>query len=141
MSLSEAGRIVAWHWRETSDIRSYVLLDAFVVMPNHLHGIITITPHEAIAGNRTADTAARGTTPGSLGAIIQQFKGVTTRRVNALRGITGVPIWQRNYHEHVIRDADDLDRIRAYIAANPSSWRDDEEHPDNQSTPNPMASM
>jgi putative transposase len=140
-SLSEPGRIVEFHWRETPSIRRYVTIDAFVVMPNHLHGIITITPLEAIAENRSSDTAARGTAPGSLGAIIQQIKGVTTRHINVLRGVTGVPVWQRNYHEHVIRDADDLDRIRAYITANPFRWRDDEHHPDNLPATNPISPM
>jgi REP element-mobilizing transposase RayT len=132
VSLGDAGRIVNQHWRETPEIRPYVTLDAFVIMPNHLHGIIIVSPHETGVGISTTTTGPRGTRPGSLGAVIQQFKGVTTRRINMLRGVSGTPVWQRNYYEHVIRDADDLARIRAYIAANPSRWEADQHHPNDQ---------
>jgi len=141
MSLSEAGTVVEWHWHETPQIRPYVTLDGFMIMPNHLHGVVSITPHSPIPGNRAADTAPRGTAPGSFGAIIQQFKAITTKRINADRGLSGVPVWQRNYYDHVIRDADDLERIRAYIAANPSRWLDDEHNPDTHPSVNPMAAM
>ena len=138
--LNAFGQIVERQWRETPTIRPYVNLDEFVVMPNHLHGIITITPHDVITGNRVADTAARGTTPGSLGAIVQQFKGVTTKHINAHRSVSGIPVWQRNY-EHVIQHPDDLDRIRSYIISNPSRWLDDEHHPDSQSQFTPIQAM
>jgi putative transposase len=54
--------------------------------------------------------------------MVQNFKAVSTRRLNALRGQAGVPFWQRNYWEYVARGAADLERIRAYIVNNPARW-------------------
>ena len=71
----------------------------------------------------------KGTQPGSLGAIIQNFKSVSSRRVNSLRRDLAAPVWQRNYYDRIIRDADELDRIRQYIADNPARWDEDTENP------------
>lgn len=57
------------------------------------------------------------------------FKSAATTRVNVRRGTPGVPLWQRNYYEHVIRDDADFTRIRDYIAANPYRWNEDENNP------------
>jgi REP element-mobilizing transposase RayT len=62
-----------------------------------------------------------------LGSIVGSFKSAVTKRVNENRGTPGVPVWQRNYYEHVIRDEGDLERIREYIATNPLRWALDEE--------------
>jgi putative transposase len=64
-----------------------------------------------------------------LGAIIGQIKSITTKRINALRSAPGQPVWQRNYHEHIIRSETALDHIRQYIAYNPMRWAEDEENP------------
>jgi putative transposase len=71
-----------------------------------------------------------GTTPGSLGAIMQNFKSTSTRQVNALRQTPGLPLWQRNYFERIIRNERELNRIREYIINNPLKWALDTEHPD-----------
>jgi putative transposase len=63
--------------------------------------------------------------PGSLGAVVRSFKSATTKRINLLRESPGDALWQRNYHEHIIRDQADDDRIRGYIAANPQLWAQD----------------
>jgi putative transposase len=63
-----------------------------------------------------------GTRPGSLGAIVQNFKSTTTRRINALRGTPGGACWQRDYYEHVIRDEAELARVREYVQSNPAQW-------------------
>ena len=73
----------------------------------------------------------RGTKAGSLGALIQNYKSVSTRNINKIRNNHGVPVWQRNYYEHVIRDEDDLRNIRRYIAENPLKWDLDENNPAN----------
>ena len=65
----------------------------------------------------------------SLGAIIGSFKSATAKRINALRGTSGAPIWQRNYHEHIIRSDESLNRIRQYILDNPAQWATDREKP------------
>jgi REP element-mobilizing transposase RayT len=73
---------------------------------------------------KPATQRANGTQPGSLAAIVQNFKSVSARRINQARGTSGRRVWQEDYYEHIVRDADDMDRIRRYIAANPSRWHD-----------------
>ena len=127
------GKIVQEEWDRTATVRPYVELDAFVVMPNHIHGIIIIRADgidtsEVGATRRIAPTNARGPEPGSIGAMIGQFKSAATKRINHQRGTPGVPVWQRNYHEHIIRSGRDIDRIRQYIAENPARWHYDRYH-------------
>ena len=74
-------------------------------------------------------TRPNGTRPGSLAAMVQNFKSVSARRINASRGTPGAPVWQRNYYERVVRNDDELDRIRQYIADNPAQWAMDRENP------------
>ncbi len=76
-------------------------------------------------------SSPHGPTPGSIGAIIGQFKSITTKRINALRGTPGAPVWQRNYYEHIIRNAAEWQRIRQYIQDNPARWEADGENPAN----------
>ncbi len=66
-----------------------------------------------------------GTTPGSLGAIMQNFQSVTTRKINRIRKTPGARLWQRNYWEHIIRNETELNRIRNYIINNPKNWGED----------------
>jgi putative transposase len=129
--LNDAGRMVYATWAETRSVRPNVALDEFVLMPNHLHGILVI--NESLASIRPAGlvaAAAHGPMSGSLGAIVGQFKALTTKRLNAMRRSPGIRVWQRNYYEHVVRDDTDLERLRAYIAANPARWSEDDENPD-----------
>jgi hypothetical protein len=72
----------------------------------------------------------RGAAPGSLGAIIAQYKGAVGRRVNNLLDQPGARFWHRDYHDHVIRHEDALNRIRRYIDLNPSRWYRDRNNPD-----------
>jgi len=60
-----------------------------------------------------------------LGAIVRAFKSATTRAINLLEGTPGGVIWQRNYHEHIIRDQADFERIHAYVETNPQRWQED----------------
>ena len=136
MRLSPAGEIVRDEWARTADVRPDVELDAFVVMPNHLHGIIVITGHPSPtvgATRRVAPTenrgTARGPVPGSVGAMVGQFKSVATRRIRQCLGAPSLTVWQRNYYEHVIRDEESLNLIRQYIADNPAGWALDRENP------------
>jgi REP element-mobilizing transposase RayT len=100
-----------------------VELDTFVVMPNHVHGIIVLT-EPAGAGLKPAPTKKP-----PLSEIIRAFKTFSSRRINALRDMPGISTWQRNYYEHVIRDEDVLSRVREYIATNPLRWELDRENP------------
>lgn len=142
MRLNHYGRIVAAEWQKIPARFPHVTTDASIVMPNHLHGIIVIggevgAKHPPAISNTPLHLSAdasplrpTGTTPGSLGAIMQNFKSTSTRQVNTLRQTPGLPLWQRNYFERIIRDERELNRIREYIINNPLKWALDTEHPD-----------
>jgi REP element-mobilizing transposase RayT len=118
MILSPLGRIARDLWVRTAEIRPGVILDAFVIMPNHMHAIIALPAATGPkAGSRSFRRAA-----GSLGSLVAGYKAACTSEMQRLWG-SRQPLWQRNYHERVIRDARALERIRRYIAANPARWR------------------
>jgi len=122
--LNPYGEIVWEEWFKAVVIRPNVWLNKTecVVMPNHIHGIIWILDHPVGATRRVAPTSPNGPAPGSIGAIIGQFKSAVTKRINGLRGTPGAPVWQRNYYERIIRDESTLAAIRRYITANPARW-------------------
>ena len=124
MRLSEAGDIVLDEWLRCDEVRENVRIDEFTIMPDHLHGIIVLT-----AADPQRKPSAGRARRGSLGAIVTQFKGQSTKRINALRGVQGARVWQPSYYEHVIRDDRDRARIRAYIANNRSHDDDDPGEP------------
>jgi len=106
-----------------------VKLDEWIIMPDHIHFILNIlgskaesrqpdSPNPTRDEDHLARSYAHGTSPGSLGAMVQYYKSATSRRINALRRTPGAPVWQRNYYEHVIRDEADYHKIVAYIRDN-----------------------
>jgi putative transposase len=118
-----------------------VILDEHVIMPNHVHAIISIVnisdvdkskdrfPHQRI--NHVAPVGAQhaapiskptNVVPGSLGAVIRSFKSAVTKELSPLRQNVAEPLWQRNYYEHIIRSEISLRRIRRYILNNPENW-------------------
>ena len=145
MILSPMGEIVAEEWQRTPEVRPNVALDEWIIMPNHLHGIIVIvdtadpvvetpgpvetsrpveTPHRGVSTNRGADAKTKpGLTAGSLGAIVGQIKSVCTKRIWAA-GYADFA-WQSRFHDHIIRDEGSLQRIRQYIVNNPRTWTED----------------
>ncbi len=140
MQLSELGAIVSEEWQKTPTIRPTVQLDAWVVMPNHIHGIIVITqppvetfrrnvstPTSPVAPNRLVPSPSPRLQPNSLGAIVGQFKSICTKRIWAA-GFTDFA-WQTRFHDHVIRDAESAQRIRNYIINNPTKWDTDKNNP------------
>ncbi|MBI2918111.1 MAG: transposase [Chloroflexi bacterium] len=132
MRLNDHGRVVEDEWARASAVRANVTLDATVVMPNHIHGIIVINdtvPVCVTSVGATRRVAPTGPVSGSVGAIIGQFKSIVTKRINASRGTPGAAVWQRNYYEHVIRDDVDLEAIRWYVFENPSRWGEDPANP------------
>lgn len=132
--LSEFGMIVEDEWVATEQLRPSVELDHFIIMPSHVHGIIVLAAeHERRDVARyvpatTGEEAFRGPRAGSLGAIVRSFKSSAAKRVNAVRGTPGHPVWQGRYHDHVIRDEKDLGRVRTYIVNNPLRWQYDREN-------------
>lgn len=132
MNLNDIGRTVEEEWRKTPNLRPSVGLDVFVVMPNHFHGIIVISSvdHTGVSQYAPTDTNRPFRSPSqTIGAIVRGFKAAATKRVNQVRGTPGLPVWQRNYYEHIIRDEKDLDRVREYIIGNPGKWSEDDYHP------------
>jgi putative transposase len=110
----------------------YIRLDEFVVMPNHVHGILHIDRRDTACRVPTNTMERFGQpVPGSLPSIVRSFKSAVTKRINEIRGTSGQPVWQRNCYEHVIRSQDDLDRARQYILNNPAKWPEDRENPQN----------
>ncbi len=147
MRLSEWGHIVHTFWDAIPEHFPNVSIDDRVTMPNHGHAIIKIdydrrgavsapdiaAPNVAapVDAASTIGEQGEGTSPlrPTLGQIVAYYKYQTTKRINALRGTPGVPFWQRNYWEHVVRDEIDLNRIRQYIASNPRRWHEDQLNP------------
>lgn len=129
MHVNQNGRVVREEWHRTADIRDNVSLDAFVVMPNHMHGIVQITFRRGTA--RRAPTTTHDDrqfgkpVPGSLLTIIRAFKSAVTRRINRIHNTPGATVWQRGYYDHVVRNEHDLERIRRYIRENPARWHED----------------
>ena len=140
MQLSPMGQIAEEHWRLIPEHFPHVELGAYVVMPNHVHGIIIIHPN-GLAANSPPAVRARhasprqnplpqppnGVKPRSIGAIVGSYKSAVTKRIGRELNATG--IWQRNYHEHIIRNEGAYNRIHAYIESNPANWNTDGEHP------------
>jgi REP element-mobilizing transposase RayT len=156
--LNEAGLSVVRCWQKIPVYFQHVELDEYVVMPNHFHAILHII--ETSVGAKQGVSASpgfdgvcckhagdvdkgeagesfasplqpQGTQGGSFGAIVQNFKSVSTRKINRLRDNAGCPVWQRNYYDRVIRSEKELANIRQYIADNPAKWGLDENNPVN----------
>jgi putative transposase len=155
MILNEAGKMIVEWWNELPRKFPSITADAFVVMPNHFHGIVILHDETVGADLRVcpgeteksthvgaglvpaqAPAQSRATTrvAPTLGEIIGAFKSITTHAY--IRGVKQIgwppcagKLWQRNYYEHIIRDNADWERIVSYILANPSQWAEDEEKP------------
>jgi putative transposase len=139
--VNDAGRIADACWRTIPDHFLHVALDTFVIMPNHVHGIIWIVDepddgvHHGVGDGvgakhfspPPADKPAFRSPSRTVGSIVRGFKVGVTKWMRANLDIHNV--WQRDYFEHVVRDESDLERIRRYIAENPARWTEDLEHP------------
>ncbi len=115
ISINKSGEIVRDTWEDLVNHNTGIELDAFVVMPNHVHGIIVID----------------GMIQCPLPEIVRQLKTFSARRINKMRGTPGIQVWQRNYYEHVIRGEEDLKILREYIDNNPAKWQLDENNLEN----------
>ncbi len=139
--MTNIGKIIEEEWLLTNELRSYVDLDEYVVMPNHFHGIIivnsveatgsvvfnsdfgkkSVLPKENVSINKMTQRVISTTLqPDSLGSIVGQFKSVCTKRIRARENKNFA--WQPNYYDHIIRDQNDLERIRKYIQQNVVKW-------------------
>lgn len=128
LTLSDFGEIISDCWHEIPSHFTNVKLDAFIVMPDHVHGILTIgdegvstkrATHESPVQN---GTHAAGPGQRSLGAVVGQFKAASTRRINLFRGTPSHPVWHRNYYERVIRNETEFAKLYDYVVTNPMRW-------------------
>lgn len=135
MRLSSIGSIVQEEWLRTPILRSGVSLDAYVIMPNHIHGIVVLQEDDqnkkSFVGTHSCASLQRQ--PRSLGSIIAGFKSAATKRINETRKMLQFPVWQNRFYEHIIRNEKDLNNIRDYIMNNPLQWKFDEENPNTTS--------
>jgi REP element-mobilizing transposase RayT len=120
--LNPAGQIISDSWEWLATQYPYVDLDAWVIMPNHLHGIVVISDQ---GGSRTALTEKRK----PIGRLVGAFKTVSTKRINEFHKTPAMKLWQRNYWEHIVRNASELNRLREYIRNNPAKWALDRLNP------------
>ncbi|MBC8197176.1 MAG: transposase [Candidatus Marinimicrobia bacterium] len=188
MQLSDIGQVVEWHWQKIPNHFKNVKLHEFIIMPNHIHGIIeifdnsvavkhscknnqlenyTVGTQDVVSKNRSRHVVTlrpiivndminnigrgeaflnnnqldkrnskknasplqnnhpNGTTSRSLNAIIQNFKSITSRKINNIQNTPGNTIWQRNYYEHIIRNEKSHQKICDYIRNNPIQWQYD----------------
>lgn len=109
--LTRLGQLVEEAWRALPRHYRHVHLDAFVVMPDHIHGIVCLR-----------DLASNDARRHGLSEIVRNFKSFSARAVNAAHGTAGSRVWHRGFYERVIRDEDHLHAVRSYIAMNPSRW-------------------
>ncbi|MGB0134726.1 transposase [Dokdonella sp.] len=123
MRINSAGLLIEESWLELQRHYVRVVLDRHVVMPNHFHGILAL--------NDVSETDSKKISGHGLPELIRAFKSFSARRVNNLRKTPGERVWQRGYHEHVIRNEEDYLRIAEYIESNPARWSEDSLNPDN----------
>jgi REP element-mobilizing transposase RayT len=107
VDLNDTGKIVAAEWLNTFATREAVIGDDFIVMPNHLHGLITIHGTQR---------------DGELGRIIGAFKSAATSRVRKLLGDATVVLWQPRFHDRIVRNDREYEALAVYIADNPRRW-------------------
>lgn len=125
---TETSRICQSCWDDLPNHYPNCTLDAFVIMPNHVHGIIVLDDPVGV-GLKPTPTKNHKHHP--LSEIIRGFKTFTARRINAHQKTEGIPFWQRNYYERIIRNEEELGQIREYIMRNPENWEHDKNNPKN----------
>ena len=139
MVLNDAGRIAYNEWIKTTEIRNNVELGEFIVMPNHIHGIIRLLDRGELHShdnktpnmNNNKNNFPLRSPSQTIGAIIRGYKSSVTKQINNLgnngMGVINTPqqLWQRNYWERIIRNQKAYHRIAEYILNNPEKWRAD----------------
>ncbi len=154
MHLNDAGKIVQWEWERLASRFDFIELGAYQVMPNHFHGNIVLfdpvgatrldilntspTNSNLIVNKKFGNNPkgsplhAKGPLPKSLSAIIGQFKSRATKHIwKKIPILDKSPIWQRGFHDRIIRNKDEWNRIHLYIEANPANWTEDHKIPIN----------
>jgi len=127
MQLNDYGHVVHDEWLKTEKLRLNVKLDEFIVMPNHIHGIIRIINDCRGTARRAPTTVEHFGKPtvGSIPTITRSFKSAVTKRINESRQTPTGHVWQRNYYERIIRNDQELYKIKQYIWDNIKNWKHD----------------
>jgi REP element-mobilizing transposase RayT len=141
MVLNKNGQIAELYWKDIPSHHSHVVLDAFVIMPNHVHGIVVITDFinpgiESVAtlhatslrndcGSESEYFSAISPKKGSLSTITRSYESAVTKTIH--RDLNPGFAWQPRFYDHIIRGDHDLDNLRWYISLNPENWRQDEQ--------------
>ncbi len=150
MRLNDAGHVAEKCWQAIPDHFPHATVDEFIVMPNHIHGIVFLNNHTvtnggmvgmngavvAVGANAGANVGAKNFSPlrhptprgtsKTIGSIVRGFKIGVTKWIRQNANVHDV--WQRNYWEHIVRDENELHRIRQYIINNPAKWETDRDH-------------
>ncbi len=145
MVLNDAGMMVVKWWNELRNKFQDIELDEFVVMPNHFHGILQIFDVNAVGADQRVcprvypDNVGEHKEKGKhiglpLHRMMQWFKTMSTNEyIRNVRNNHWTPfikkLWQRNYYDHIVRNENELNRIREYIIINPMQWHCDRENP------------
>ena len=123
MNLNPLGMIVQEEWMKSFQIRKELAMDEYVIMPNHLRGIVFVC-HSS--NNHYHSISKKfGPKGTSISSFVAGFKSAVTKRINAMNNTPNEFIWQRNYHEHIIRCDKSLGKIREYTMNNPITWQED----------------
>jgi putative transposase len=144
MHLNPLGEIARTEWLKTPSIRPEIELGKFIIMPNHFHAIFHILDIDSSMGTNHPNSASLSDSEWSelpqhpnnlisrrrmtLPMVIGRFKMNTAKRINLYRNTPGIPVWQRNYFEHIITSDREYEQIEAYIANNPANWLTDDEN-------------
>ena len=138
MALNQIGKIAAQEWLSSATIRREIELDVWVIMPDHIHGIVIIAHNGGDAQTspeewKIQDKSSGGVAhrkPRSLSSFVAGFKAAVTKRIKPLCESPHPAVWQRNYYESIVRDERHLNNIRRYIVNNPQKWHDNPKNKD-----------
>lgn len=126
VELSPIGKTIEYHWFRISQLAAYITLDAFQIMPNHLHGILLIdNPDEAAAIDKKLFQPRKN----SLSIVIRNFKAAVTANLRLKQ--PDISIWQPRFFDRIIRNERELHAVRRYIKNNPLQWEQDKNQQDN----------
>jgi len=128
MQVNQLGKIVEFAWMDLPAHYPQVTLEAFVIMPNHVHGIVVIKAGDDDYRRGGSETHPHKISIYGLPEIVRAFKSFSARRINQIRNTKGVAVWQRSFYDHIIRDDRDYRNIWEYIETNQLKWGEDEFH-------------
>ena len=129
LEVEQVKQIVRSAWDGLPARFPHVMLDEFVMMPNHIHGIIVFWPFAGVSLGSGEGAASSAPT---LGQVVRAFKSLSAIESNRSTNKPERQFWQRNYYDHIVRDEDEMNVIRQYIRDNPARWDQDPDNPANQ---------